>query len=212
MKSISAKLMTLQLVYAVLVVGVLYTLMDRQLSYRMTTNFQARCEIVTEALAKSVEPALVGRDLTSAQSSLDAVLSIPSVEWAFVAGPDGRVLGHTFVPKFPNALKKQMEDLKERSLITLSSENKSIMIIRKPVLTGIVGTVCIGFNQANLVSSIHTMEMVILSSIAVVMLVVTLVFAVATGRIVAPVRALTRGSAAYGRRGHGVRGSAGPFG
>jgi signal transduction histidine kinase/CheY-like chemotaxis protein len=194
MKSISAKLITLQLGCAVLVVTVLYGLMDRELSRRMTANFQTHGEIVTEALAKSVEPALVSRDLTSAQSSLDAVLSITNVEWAFVAGPDGHVLGHTFVPKFPNALKKQMQDLKELSVVTFSNENKSILIIRKPVLTGIVGTVCIGFNQANLVSSIHTMELVILSSIAVVMLVVTLIFAVATGRIVAPVRALTRGA------------------
>jgi len=191
MKSISAKLISLQLICAVLVVAVLYGLMERQLSRRMTTNFQTRGEIVAEALAESVEHAMVDRDLTSVQSSLDAVLTVPDVEWAFVAGPDGRVLGHTFVPKFPDTLKKQMQGLKELSVITLSSENKSIMIIRKPVLTGIVGTVCIGLNQANLVSSIHMMELVILSSIAVVMLLVTVIIAVATGRIVAPVRALT---------------------
>jgi signal transduction histidine kinase/DNA-binding response OmpR family regulator len=194
MKNITAKLITLQLVCAVIVVAVLYGLVDRQLSHRMTINFQIRGEIVTEALAKSVEPAMVARDLTSAQSSLDAVLSIPSVEWAFVAGPDGRVEGHTFVPKFPDRLQKQMRDLKQPSIITFYQENKAIMIIRKPVLTGIVGTVCVGFNQANLVSSIHAMEVVILSSIAVVMLLVTLIFAVATGRIVAPVRALTHGA------------------
>ena len=194
MKSISAKLITLQLVCAVIVVAVLYGLMDRQLSHRMTANFQIRGEIVTEALAKSVEPAMVARDLTSAQSSLDAVLGIPSVEWAFVTGPDGRVVGHTFVPKFPDSLQKQMGDLRERSVITFYNENKSIMIIRKPVLTGIVGAVCVGFNQAGLVSSIHAMEVVILSTIAVVTLMVTLIFAVATGRIVAPVRALTHGA------------------
>jgi signal transduction histidine kinase/CheY-like chemotaxis protein len=194
MKSISAKLIILQLVCAVIVVAVLYGLMDHQLSHRMTANFQIRGEIVTEALAKSVEPAMVARDLTSAQSSLDAVLGIPSVEWAFVTGPDGRVVGHTFVPKFPDSLKKQMGGLRERSVITFYQENKSIMIICKPVLTGIVGTVCVGFNQVGLVSSIHTMEVVILSTIAVVMLVVTLIFAVATGRIVAPVRALTHGA------------------
>ncbi|HXL22312.1 MAG TPA: response regulator [Candidatus Dormibacteraeota bacterium] len=201
MRSISAKLMILQLVSAVLVVALMYVLVDRQLSHRMTANFQIRGEIVAEALAKSVEALLVSRDLTSAQSSLDAVLSIPNVEWAFVAGPDGRVLGHTFVPKFPDALKKQMEELKESSVATLSIENQSIMIIRRPVLTGIVGTVSIGFNKASLVSSIHKMELVILSSIAVVMLVATLIFAVATARIIAPVRALTHGAQLLARDG-----------
>ena len=73
MKSISRKLTTLQLVCAVLVVALLYTLMNRQLSQRMTENFMAHGDVVAVALAKSVEPSLVNRDLTSVQSALDAV-------------------------------------------------------------------------------------------------------------------------------------------
>jgi signal transduction histidine kinase/DNA-binding response OmpR family regulator len=192
MKSISAKLLALQLVSAVLVIAVLYALMDRQLTRRMTSNFISHGEVVAEALAKSVEPALVGRDLTSVQSALDAVLSIADVEWAFVTAPDGRVLAHTFVPKFPDALKKQPRDPNDHTAITLPGQTTSIVVIRKPVLTGIVGTVSVGFNQANLISSVHVMEMVILSSITVVMLVVTFALALLTGRIVAPVHALTR--------------------
>jgi len=46
MKSISKKLTTLQLVCAVLVVAVLYTLMNRQLSQRMTENFMAHGDVV----------------------------------------------------------------------------------------------------------------------------------------------------------------------
>jgi hypothetical protein len=58
-----------QLDCAVLVVVVLYSLMDRQLSRRMTENFMARGDVVAEALAKSVEPPLISHDLTSVQSS-----------------------------------------------------------------------------------------------------------------------------------------------
>jgi signal transduction histidine kinase/DNA-binding response OmpR family regulator len=192
MKSISAKLLALQLVSAVLVIAVLYALMNRQLTQRMTANFISHGEVVAEALAKSVEPALVGRDLTSVQSALDAVLSIPNVQWAFVTAPDGRVLAHTFVPKFPDVLKNRTAGLNDHSAITLPGETTSIVVIRKPVLTGIVGTVSVGFNEANLISSVHVTEMVILSSITVVMLVVTFALAVMTGRIVAPVHALTR--------------------
>jgi len=64
MKTISRKLTALQLACAVLVVATLYTLMNRQLSQRMTENFMAHGDVVVAALAKSVEPALVGRDLT----------------------------------------------------------------------------------------------------------------------------------------------------
>jgi sensor histidine kinase regulating citrate/malate metabolism len=191
MKSISRKLTTLQLVCAVLVVAVLYTLMNRQLSERMTENFMAHGDVVAAALAKSVEPALVSRDLTSVQSVLDATLSIPDVEWAYVTAPDGRVLAHTFVPKFPDTLRKQSQNLQDRSLITLPGEKQSIVVFEKPVLTGIVGTVYIGFTRAKLLSSIRAMEFVILLSIAIVMLVVTLAFSFLVRRIVAPVRALT---------------------
>jgi hypothetical protein len=87
MKSISTKLLAVQLVSAVLVITVLYALMDRQLGRRMTANFISHGEVVAEALAKSVEPALIGRDLTSVQSALDAVLDIADVQWAFVTAP-----------------------------------------------------------------------------------------------------------------------------
>src|ERR1700730_9696553 len=158
MKRISRKLTALQLCCAVLVVAVLYTLMDRQLSQRLTESFMAHGDVVTAALAKSVESPLVGRDLTSVQSALDAILSIPDVEWTYVTGPDGRVLAHTFVPKFPDALKEPSQGLKNRSLIMLPGEKQPSIVFQKPVLTGIVGTVHVGFSRASLVSSIHTME------------------------------------------------------
>ncbi len=202
MKTISKRLTTLQLVCAVLVVAVLYTLMNRQLSQRMTENFMAHGDVVAAALAKSVEPALVNRDLTSVQSVLDATLSIPDVEWAYVAAPDGQVLAHTFVPKFPETLKEQSQSLNNRSLITLAGEKQPVVCFRKPVLTGIVGTVYIGFTRTKLDSSIHSMELVILLSIAAVMLVVTVAFSVVIGRIVAPVRALTQAADNLRREGH----------
>lgn len=191
MKTISGKLTALQLLCALMVVTILYPVIDNQLSKRMTDNFVSHGEVVAEALAKSVEPSLVNRDLTSVQSSLDAVLKIPQVAWAYVAAPDGQVLAHTFVPKFPDELKNRAQGARDQSVAILSVESKSVMIFHKPVLTGIVGTVYIGFNRTDLISSIQTMEIVILSILLAVMLVVTVTFAVATGRIVAPVRALT---------------------
>src|ERR1700732_3627112 len=149
MKSISRKLTMLQLVCAVLVVAVMYTLMNRQLSQRMTENFMAHGDVVAAALSKSVEPALVSRDLTSVQSVLDATLNIPDVEFAFVTAPDGPVLAHTFVPKFPDTLREKIQSLKDRSLFTLPGEKQPIVLFQKPVLTGIVGTAYIGFNRKN---------------------------------------------------------------
>ncbi len=202
MRSISRKLTTLQLVCAVVVVAVLYSLMNRQLSQRMTENFMAHGDVVATALAKSVEPALVSRDLTSVQSVLDATLSIPDVQWAYVTAPDGAVLAHTFVPKFPDNLREQTRSLNDRSQITLPGEKQRFVVFEKPVLTGIVGTVYIGFTRAKLLSSIRIMELVILLSIAAVMLVVTVAFSVVIRRIVAPVRALIQAADNLRREGY----------
>jgi len=191
MKTISRKLTALQLIYATLIIAVLYSLMDAQLSHRMTDNFESHGDVVAETLAKSVEPFLVGRDLMSVQSALDATLDVPDVEWVYVTTPDGRILLHNFSPKIPDALRSNAQSLEDHSIVKLD-QNPPTMVFRRPVLMGIVGTVFIGFDRTRLISSMHTMELIVLSSIAGVMLVVTLIFSVVTGRIVSPVRDLTQ--------------------
>src|SRR5580704_4712650 len=138
MKSISGKLTILQLACALLVVVVLFWVLDRQLSVQMRANFAAHADVIASALAKSVEPALINRDITSAQSSLDAVLSIPGVQWAYIEAPDGTVLAHTFVPQFPPALKTQLASHADRTFVSLAGEQGSTLVMRKRVLTGIV--------------------------------------------------------------------------
>jgi sensor histidine kinase regulating citrate/malate metabolism len=190
-KSISGKLAILQLACALLVVAVLYGVLDRQLSVQMRVNFEARADVIASALARSVEPALISRDITSVQSALDAVLSVPGVKWAYIAAPDGNVLAHTFVPQFPPQLKMELETAVDVSRISLAGEEGSTLVVRKPVLTGIVGRVYIGFPLATLDASIRSMEKVVLASLILVMLIVTLIIALATEGIVRPIRRLT---------------------
>jgi two-component system sensor histidine kinase/response regulator len=191
MKSISGKLAILQLVCALIVAAVLFWVLDRQLSARMEGNFAGQADVVASALAKSVEPALINRDITSAQSSLDAVLSVPGVQWAYIEAPDGIVLAHTFVPQFPPALKTQLASHADRTFLSLAGAQGSTLVMRKPVLTGIVGQVYIGFPLASLHASIRSMERVVLASIIVVLLVVTLAIALVTESIIRPIRSLT---------------------
>ena len=191
MKNISGKLAILQLACAFIVAAVLYWVLDRQLSARMQESFAGQADVVTSALAKSVEPALISRDTTSAQSSLDAVLSVPGVQWAYIEAPDGTVLAHTFVPQFPPALKSQVAAHTDQSFVSLAGEQGPTLVMRKPVLTGIVGHVYIGFPLASLYASIRSMERVILVSIILVLLVVTLAIALVTESIIRPIRSLT---------------------
>jgi len=190
-RSISGKLVLIQLVCALLVVAVLYWVLDRQLSVQMEADFAAHGEVIASALAKSVEPALIGRDITSVQSALDAVLRVPGVLWAYIEAPDGKVLAHTFVPQFPPTLKMRLTGAADAIHISRSGQQESALVIRRPVLTGIVGQVYIGFSLANLKASIRSMEKVVLASIFTVMLIVTLMIALATEGIVRPIRYLT---------------------
>jgi PAS domain S-box-containing protein len=190
-RSISGKLALIQLVCALLVVAVLYWVLDRQLSVQMEADFAAHGEVIASALAKSVEPALIGRDITSVQSALDAVLSVPGVLWAYIEAPDGKVLAHTFVPQFPPTLKMQLTGAADATRISPAGQRESALVIRRPVLTGIVGQVYIGFSLANLKASIRSMERVVLAGIFTVMLIVTLMIALATEGIVRPIRYLT---------------------
>jgi two-component system sensor histidine kinase/response regulator len=191
MRGISFKLAILQLACALLVVVVLYWVLDRQLSVQMRANFEAHADVITSALAKSVEPALISRDLTSGQSALDAVLGVPGVRWAYIAAPDGDVLAHTFVPQFPPKLKMQLEAAADVTSISLAGGQESTLVVRKPVLTGIVGHVYVGFPLATLEASIRSMEKVVLASIIIVMLIVTFIIALVTAGIVRPIRHLT---------------------
>jgi PAS domain S-box-containing protein len=192
MNSISWKFALLQLGCAFLVVVVLYFSMDWQLLPRVKESFVAQCEVVTAGLAQAVESPLVARDITSAQVAIDQVLGVRDVQWAFITAPNGEVLAHTFVPQFPEELARQVSAVNDYAWIRLGSEHVPTLVIRKKVLTGIVGTVWVGYSQAGLVSSILDMERTVLSLIVLVMLTVTAIFTLATRRIVAPIRSLTR--------------------
>src|ERR1700692_4447139 len=191
MRSISGKLAILQLACALLVVVVLYWVLDRQLSVQMRANFATHADVIASALAKSVEPALISRDITSVQSALDSVLSVPGVQWAYISAPDGTVLAHTFVPQFPPTLKAQLEAAGDVTRISSAGGEQSTVVIRKPVLTGIIGHVYVGFPLATLEASILSMEKVVLASIIIVMLIVTFLIALVTEGIVRPIRQLT---------------------
>jgi PAS domain S-box-containing protein len=188
--SISTKLVILQLVCAVCVVAILYLVLDKQLSDRMTADFQAYNDVVTVALAKSVEPAMIDRDSTLAQSLTDAVLNLANVRWAFITAADGTVVAHTFVPQFPSMLQDRLRG-PGPTLVSLPGDNGETLVIRKPVLVGIVGNVYVGFTLTELHNSIRTMEKVILSGIVLIMLAVTVVIALVTRRIIKPIRLLT---------------------
>jgi signal transduction histidine kinase/CheY-like chemotaxis protein/HAMP domain-containing protein len=200
MRSVFAKLITVHLASALIVASLLSILMDRELSRRMNSSFVTHGEVVAEALAKSVEPHLVSHDLTSVQSALDQVLEVPDVVWAYVTAPDGQVVAHTFVPALPSWLHtRNTAKSRSWSLIGVPGSPEPLAVFDQPVLTGIVGSVHVGFTRKTLLSSIDSTKIVALSSIVIVMLLATLVVGYVTSRIIKPMRALTAAAMLFGK-------------
>jgi diguanylate cyclase (GGDEF)-like protein/PAS domain S-box-containing protein len=174
-------------------VAMLSVLLERTLRQDELAQFDGHGQTVAEALAKACEAPLIARDLTSVQSVLDATLKTPNVEWAYVTGPDGRVVAHTFVPEFPRWLLSLPQQERRAGIQDASlTGKKTVSTFDAPVLTGIVGSVHVGINQDDLMSAVHHAERVALGSILVVMLVLISALSVFTRHIVGPIRQLTR--------------------
>lgn len=112
MQKIAVKLIILQLANACLVIVVLYSLTDHQLTRHMTDNFMTHGDVVADSVSNAVESSLVNRDLTTVQSVLETTEAIPDVQWAFVTAPDGTLLAHTFVLTLPDGLEETAETWK----------------------------------------------------------------------------------------------------
>lgn len=199
MRSLFAKLTLVQAICAVGVVAALYALMDKPLSRRTSAEFVSHGQLVAEALAQSVEPAMVNRDAPALQTAVDRVLRVPHVEFAYVTSARGEVLAHTFVPRFPLWLPRNK--VYKTSAWTIAAEpgrGKSVAVFTQPVLTGIVGAVHIGFNREALAVSVRDTELAVFGSIVAVLLVAAAAFALMTSRMVQPLRDLTRATAELG--------------
>jgi hypothetical protein len=145
----------------ILVSVALFFLLDWQLLPHATDGLVSRDEAITTALANAVEPSLVAKDITSAQAAMDPTLSIPDVRWAYVTGPDGKVLMDTFIPEEPRDLKRKMPANVDYAWIKQPGESMPTLVIRKPVLAGVVGTVWVGFSERRLVASVRAMERIV---------------------------------------------------
>jgi signal transduction histidine kinase len=200
-KRLFVKLVLLQLLCAVLVVVTLQALVEHYFRERMYAEFVSHGEVFAKALAKSVEISLIARDVASVQSALDQALKLPNVSWAYVIARDGQVSAHTFVPEFP-AFLTNLDGINSgsRSDLDMPGSKSIVTVFKEPVLSGIVGTVYLGFSQDNLHSSIRRMERVILFWIGAVMLLVSGVSTGLTRRILNPIRALTTAAEELGRK------------
>ena len=186
--------MTAQLLCAVLATAVLWKLSEREITQSMSNSFAANGRTVAESIARAVELNLANRDVVSVQSALDESLRILDVKWAYVTNPDGKVIADTFVPRFPESLPRT----NQRSMVSIRAPQGGtpIILFTQPVMEGIFGAVHIGISQEPLLAATRHIRGLLLLTVGAVFLIVTGVVGLVTKRILGPIQALTRASAA----------------
>jgi hypothetical protein len=147
----------------------LFFLLDWQFLPHATDSLVERDEAITTALANAVEPFLVAKDVISAQAAMDPILSTPDVRWAYVTGPDGSMLMDSFVPQVPPDLKRKIPANVDHAWIKFAGERSPTLVIRKPVLAGIVGTVWVGFSNTRPIASVRAMERAVVFETVLIM-------------------------------------------
>ncbi len=197
MISISTKLVVVQLACALFVVTILSFVLDKQVSSRLTAKFENYSDVITEAFAKAAQPVVIARDATSAQYILDAVLRIPNAEWAYIDTSDGAVLAQRSLPPLPSPVKPQPLPSMPHTHVSMPGTDGSTLVICKFIPAANGGRVCIGFTLANLHADVRAIERIILGGVGVVMLAVTLVFALVAKKIMQPIRQLTRAARSF---------------
>jgi hypothetical protein len=165
------------LIGVTLVAVALFFVMDGQLLPIASESFVTRGEAIATALANAVEPFLVARDFTSAQAAMDPTLSNPGVRWAYVTGPNGNMLLDTFIPQVPPEINRKMPANVDYAWIKFPGEDIPTLVIRKPVLAGIVGTVWVGFSDTRLIASVRAKERMVVFQTVLIMAVVIVIIA-----------------------------------
>ena len=191
MKSITGRLLAFQLAGGFLVMAVLYAVLSWRALRDIEAEFADHSEAFAGAVAKSLGPALARGDQKTVQSVLDGMLTVPHVAWAFVRDSHGQVLAHTFGTGFPAGLERWTGP-GGAPVATIPVGTGGTLLVRKPIPTGVEGTVFVGFDRASLVSSIREMKISVLLVIVPVNLLVLLALSLVTRRALAPVRELTR--------------------
>jgi len=195
--SISTKLVVLQLACALFVVMILSLVLDEQLSFRLTSKVETYSDAVTEAFSKAAAPAVIARDAASAQYMLDAALRLPNAQWAFIDSADGAVLAQKFVPRLPSTLRAALLASPGPTHLTLPGTDSPTLVYCKSMPGGSGGSICIDYSLASLHANIRAMERKVVTGIGVVMLAVTLVFALVAKKIMRPIRQLTRAARSF---------------
>lgn len=192
MNSIFRQIVSAQVVTVAVLMVALGVLLRDGVREGAEREFSVNCNTLADAIATSLEPAMVNRDAVTAQSALDAGLRKPNVEWAFAVDGAGHVVAHTFVPRFPDDLLKLIGRETTRLETVINFANQDLRVLRVPVLAGIAGHLVLGVEQDILAQAQARMTSRLVWTLCALLTAFTCLFALLARRITRPLTLLSQ--------------------
>ena len=196
-----SKLFKKTLIMIVLLFGVIATITSTYAGWilynRIIEEYKSKAIAIANNIAQSSVEIILNRDASTIQSIVDQYSEIEGVSYVLVVYKNGEILSHTFAPKVPYELLKEVErprDNQEEVTTTIVNlpDYGNVLDVSSPILLGAAGYVHVGMNLEGVRSYIFS-TIVKLQLVAFGIFLVTVAIAwVFTGKISKPLIDLTR--------------------
>lgn len=147
------------LVHAILMSLFVYDLVERQRKFLHVQSVQQAKSLAKTLAANSVSWVL-SNDVIGLEETIDSLADYPSLRYAMVLSPEGRVLGHTDIDKVGLYVK----DLYSSQLFTIQKEQKvllgkSTVDIATPILSNglFIGWASVNLSQKNIADGLEVL-------------------------------------------------------
>lgn len=150
-----SKLFKKTLIMIVLMVGVISTITSTYAGWilysRIIEEYKSKAIAIANNIAQSSVEIILNRDASTVQSIVDQYSQIEGVSYVLVVHKNGEILSHTFAPKVPYELLKEVERPRENQeeVITTNvtlEDYGSVLDVSSPILSGVAGYVHVGMN------------------------------------------------------------------
>lgn len=196
-----SKLFKKTLIMIVLLFGVIATITSTYAGWilynRIIEEYKSKAIAIANNIAQSSVEIILNRDASTIQSIVDQYSEIEGVSYVIVVHKNGDILSHTFAPKVPYELLKEIERPRDNqedvttTTVTVQ-DHGAVLDVSSPILLGAAGYVHVGMNLAEVRSYIFA-TIVKLHLVAFGIFLVTVAIAwVFTGKISKPLIDLTR--------------------
>jgi methyl-accepting chemotaxis protein len=154
--SLAIKLMAMTALILALLFGANAITMTLRIRSTLTAEFVSKGRAISLSLAESSVEALLFRDISQVQSSVDGYLGIPGVLYIVLSGAEGNVLLHSFTPTVPAGY-SPVEAKQKGGMVrdVPLPEGRRAIEISDPILFGVMGRIHVGMDAGIIAAEVR---------------------------------------------------------